>query len=191
VFAISTREDSQNRFAKLTLLERFLKVPFLLRKIRKAKWYKNEGVSWIPDDELQADALSDIATKANELSVYSVKEDKSDLDWVIAALATTSEHLSNFDYALIDTKFLDELNIIYKQTDGTTMDDEVNQSHFDIIELTASKLLQLAYIIKDSDRDRYSVKKVAQLIVNSIENERINRQNLKEDKPDIYRKLKI
>lgn len=52
---------------------------FLLRKIRKNRWYK-EQIEWLPDGELQADPLSDLGTKSNELSVYHVVIDESNLE---------------------------------------------------------------------------------------------------------------
>ncbi len=45
-------------------------MPLFLRKIRKAKWYKINGAAWLPAGEFQADALSDLGTKDNTLSVW-------------------------------------------------------------------------------------------------------------------------
>lgn len=66
----------------------------ILRKIRKNRWYKTEEISWLPDNELQADALDDLRTKYNELSVYRIDENESNLDRVIAALATNTDNPS-------------------------------------------------------------------------------------------------
>jgi hypothetical protein len=44
-------------------------VPFFLSKIRKSKWYKHNDVPWLAEGELQADALGDLATNANALSL--------------------------------------------------------------------------------------------------------------------------
>jgi hypothetical protein len=45
-------------------------VALVLRKIRKSKWYKSGSVPWLEEGDLRADALSDLATKGNKLSVY-------------------------------------------------------------------------------------------------------------------------
>lgn len=47
----------------------------VLRKIRKSKWYKSGSVPWLEEGDLRADALSDLATKGNKLSVYLVDGD--------------------------------------------------------------------------------------------------------------------
>ena len=86
-------------------------MPFILRTIRKSKWYKHERVPWLVEGELQADALGDLRTSDNELSVWLVEDDESNLEQVVTALAVTRQRISNVDYALFDLQFLSELNI--------------------------------------------------------------------------------
>ena len=69
-------------------------MPLFLRIIRKAKWYKNEQVPWLPEGELQADTLTDLSTKSNELSVWHIEDDRSNLEQVVTALAAGRDHLN-------------------------------------------------------------------------------------------------
>ena len=67
---------------------------FFLRKIRKAKWYKDEKDTWLADGELQADSLVDLKTDDNALSVWYIEHDKSNLKRVIAALGANTKKIS-------------------------------------------------------------------------------------------------
>jgi hypothetical protein len=81
-------------------------VPFVLRKIRKAKWYKHQKVAWLKAGELQADAIGDLYTENNALSMWLVTDDKSNLQRVAAALAANCEYLGNLDYALLKVELI-------------------------------------------------------------------------------------
>ena len=50
-------------------------MPCILRQIRKAKWYKHPNVPWLNEGELQADALADLITKDNTLSVWMLEDE--------------------------------------------------------------------------------------------------------------------
>lgn len=93
-------------------------MPLVLRKIRKSKWYKTERVSWLEEGQLQADALADLKTTNNELSVWHIEDDKSNLEEVVAALAANCDDVSNLDYALFDQQLLSEIDIRIKATKG-------------------------------------------------------------------------
>jgi len=124
-----------------------------LHKIRKAKWYKNDDPPWLNPNEIQADALTDIGTKDNELSVYLVDHQKNNLDQVAVALSLTRDFVSNFDYALIREEDLENARIKIRSDPkkGYTPDETVNSQHFDIYEITAQELLTLASIIRNSE----------------------------------------
>lgn len=172
-------------------MKRILQVPLLLRKIRKAKWYKNPDVPWLSQKELQADALGDIATAANKLSVYLIEEDKSNLNRVIAALAVQRGNSANFDYALFDLNTIDLLQLEYDRTKGETLDARVNDWHYDLKQLTASKLLELAYTIRGSEISRCREKMVLEIIEEAVASKFIDKKALEVTSPNIYRKLNI
>jgi hypothetical protein len=90
-------------------------MPFFLRTIRKARWYNVEGVSWLEKGDIQADPLADLNTKGNELSVWLVENDRSNLEQVVTALAATRTDISNLDYALLDVRLLPELEFMHNK----------------------------------------------------------------------------
>lgn len=158
-------------------------MPVVLRKIRKAKWYKHPDVPWLLEHELQADALFDLKTDDNEMSVWLIDDERSNLDQVIAALAAKTDFLSNFDYAFWDLQFLLDLNIKVVETEGDTEDTEANNVwHRDLCELSASKIMALAQAIVEREAtSRFSPKKVGQLIVQAVSLGRLEQATLKPD----------
>lgn len=134
-------------------------MPLLLRKIRKSKWYKNDSVPWLKEDEIQADALGDIVTSSNTLSVWLVQADKSNLEQVIVALASSCDNISNFDYALINVDLLVNVGIKIEIKEGLTPYSRANPWHRDLVELTTNKLFKLAEaMFLHSDRERVTEK---------------------------------
>lgn len=162
---------------------------FLLRKIRRNRWYK-EQIEWLPDGELQADPLSDLGTKSNELSVYHVVKDESNLDRIIASLAANSERCDNFDFAIFDENIISELGIKIKKSKGELPDEQVNNWHSDLCELSATKLVVLAKAIYDKAKTGRKVpEQVLNLVADSLINGQIDRSRVKWAKPEDLAKL--
>lgn len=161
---------------------------YLLRKIRKNRWYKTDETSWLPDNELQADALDDLRTKANELSVYSVDDNESNLGRVIAALAANTDHPSIIDFAIFSQEILEEIGVRARSSRGELLDDQANEWHYDLYELSASRILELARVIKAKARiERKLPKQVLELVADSMSLGRIDRSRMKWEKPDLDR----
>ena len=80
----------------------------ILRIVRRSRWLK-ERPSWLENDEFQADPLGDFTTTSNTISVWYIKENTSNLQRVVAALAAQRDRLVNFDYALFNKEILSEL----------------------------------------------------------------------------------
>ena len=70
-----------------------------LRMTRQGRWLKYPDLEWLQPDELQSDALLDLQTKDNRLSVYRA-EGEEEAKQVVIALAANRESLSNLDYAI-------------------------------------------------------------------------------------------
>jgi hypothetical protein len=146
-----------------------LRVPFLLRQIRKSKWYKSEEVSWLHCGDLPADALGDIRTSSNGLSVWEIADDEANLAAVIAALAAGRDAAANFDFALLKQAAVLESNIPIHTKPGDTHDKQVNQFHRELTELSTVKLMALARIIHDeAKKERFPEPKILGLISNAI-----------------------
>ena len=154
-------------------------MPLLLRKIRKGKWYKNDSVLWLGENEIQADALGDIVTSSNTLSVWLVEDDKSNLEQIIIALASGCDNISNFDYALLNVDLLSNFGIKIETKEGSTPYVRANQWHRDLVELTTNKLFKLAeamFIL--SDRERVAEKTVLNWIKDAVRNGQIDKTKL-------------
>ena len=154
-------------------------MPLLLRKIRKSKWYKNDSVLWLGENEIQADALGDVVTSSNTLSVWLVEDDKSNLEQVIIALASGCDNISHFDYALLNVDLLSNFGIKIETKEGLTPYTRANQWHRDLVELTTNKLFKLAEAIFIlSDRERVAEKTVLNWIKDAVRNGQIDKMKL-------------
>lgn len=114
---------------------------FLLRKINKKTIWDHK------DDthELAADALLDLQTHDNSLSVYKVNHDDDSLTRVITALAATRDAANRFNFILLPISLVEQLGITMAATDGMTPDDYVNSTlHLDLINLTVKQIAALA-----------------------------------------------
>ena len=166
-------------------------MPFILRKIRKARWHGSDVLDWLLPNDVQADSLLDLSTKDNQLSVYIVDDDRFNLDRILAALAGNCDFISNIDYALIPAEVLTRIEIKTAETKGETSDEEVNIAHKDLIELSAFQILELAKSISATgERARLTAKKVAELIERSIAEGFIDQTRLKLSAPEMA-KLKL
>ena len=113
-----------------------------MRVVRQPRWHKNPELDWLPDGDLQADALGELQTGGNALSVYRV-ENETGRERVIVALAANRDNLANLDYAIFDDAGLASIGVAINQPDGQTPDLGVNRLHYDLANLTAGRLVQL------------------------------------------------
>jgi len=147
----------------------------VLRKIdHKQLWNKKpEGdiASWLQEGELPADALQDIQTDNNRLSVFLLEDGApTTLERVIGALAAKRNHLAKFDYVLFGPALLAELGIELEATLGDTLDGAVNACHRDLVKLTATKLADFGTsLIRKGNVERKSVGQAGKCINDSIQ----------------------
>jgi hypothetical protein len=154
-------------------------VPLLLRAIRKNRWYTSDTIPWLPEGEIQADPLGDLATGHNTLSVWQVEDDKSNLEQVITALAANRDTISNLDYALFDLDLLSTIGIRVEVNEGATPYERANHWHRDLVELTATKLVKLAQVmLMNSNRERVLEKKILSLIKDAVQTGQIDKARL-------------
>jgi hypothetical protein len=115
-----------------------------LRKISKQRWI--DEPPWLPKGETPADCVSELKTVGNALSVYLVDSGEPE-SWtarVAAAIATGSESLRPVEFFYLSTELLERLSVNLVRTPGKTPDDAVNAWHFELQELTATKLAEIA-----------------------------------------------
>lgn len=161
----------------------------LLRGIRKAKWARNTDLRWLSAGQIQADALTDLKSTDNKISLYLVDDsDEEQKLRIAAALATTKEHLSNLDYALIDPDFLSGLGVSVEEIQGTTPDEVVNELHRDLVQLTVEQIYEIAkHIHTTQNVYRYLPNIVKSAVLDGCRNERYDYASVKlKDKANLF-----
>lgn len=136
-------------------------------------------MDWLVSSEVQSDALLDLQTKGNALSVYKV-DDEQEIDRAVIALAANRDHIANLDYAIFDDSLLKAYDIALVQVDGETPDSVVNKMHFDAIRLTASKLSRMAWVISLGERRRVNERTVENRIREAINYRWLDLSKMKE-----------
>ena len=152
---------------------------YYLRAIRKARWYGYPGVNWVGKGHVQSDALLDLQTKDNALSIYRIDND-ADVDRVVVALAANRSEISHVDYAVFDGSSLLNTGAVFVQADGDTPDHEVNQLHHDTTHLTVFGLTSMAREILRGYRDRFLRDKVRRLMGEAIRDRRLDKSRMSE-----------
>ena len=153
-------------------------MPRFLRKVRKARW---ASPSWVTEREAshrQGDALIDLSTTKNCLSVYQVDSDEK-LRQVVTGLAAGSDNLGHVDYMIIEGELLDVIGLQAIPSDGETPHAEANLLHRDIVDLTADDILNLTHSISADDVCRVLRPKVRVLIQHALNDGQINPAQLK------------
>jgi len=98
----------------------------LLRTISNAKWVKDD---WMVAGDVPADALSDLRTARNALSVWNVDPELENLNGVLTALASNRDQLDKVDYTLIDENLLPIIAIECVKSPANTPYSTLNAAH--------------------------------------------------------------
>ena len=150
-----------------------------LRMVRQGRWSHPTWVRAVPK-QWQADALGDLGTQKNALSVFLV-DNKQTTDQVVAGLAATRKNLTNLDYTIIDSILLTNLNIRTEQQRGDTPHSKANCLHHNIVDLTAINVLMLAQSIPPENVIRVPWKEVGKLVKNGIDEGFIDKQSVSQE----------
>lgn len=159
-------------------------MPKFLRATRQGRWLNGtDDNKWLLSGEIKADALRDLETRGNALSVFRA-DDESAADKICLALAATKDGFANVDYAIFDGAELSHIGIEPTQTMGETPDPEVNQLHHDLTMLTVEKVSRLARIVAAGDHNRVLKRDIESSLQsavqsNSLDKNRINSKLLK------------
>ena len=98
---------------------------------------------------------------------------------LLAALAASREKLDKLDYAIVDADRLYELGVKTLKTPGRSLDAGLVECHRDLAELTGSKLIGIARIIRDEgEKRRVDWRDLGVLIAESIALGRIGTRDL-------------
>ena len=157
-------------------------MPFLIRKIKKRKWDKSTDLS-AGAPPVPADPVGDFSTDHNEVSVWLIEENDTNLERVITALSgAKTTNVSHFDYAKFDCQLVMGLALQLKESVGESPDDEANEKwHRDIIVGTADNLCSLVKSIYDNcSKQRVPSVKVRANLKEAINSGRIPPERLEE-----------
>lgn len=158
-------------------------MPYLLRTLRKIKFARDEQPHWVPIGEVQADALKELKTGDNVLSVWEIDDERANFERVLTAIAGAQQHLANLDYALLDIRVVHELGIAIVESPGEVPDGSVaNEWHRDLVDLTAGKVAELAKLILiHALLERRTMSNVRDMLKRGIEAGHIDPSELTED----------
>jgi len=152
-----------------------------MRCVKRRNWDRSQATPWLGEGDVPADPFGDLATMENTLSVWLVEDNKSNLKRLVTALAANRERPDKFDYLLFDQKILSKVNIVIRDSEGKTLDDQVNLFHRDLVEISGRKLLALVEEILSSDfeTDRFLPKEILLLVTQAVTSGQIDRWKLK------------
>lgn len=156
---------------------------YVARKISPAKWRSKADME---TEDISADAVTGcLRTSRNTLSVWQCTLDEADVAEVILALGSEMERLDTINVVLIEKSSLEEEGLALEATLGKTPVEDLRSRHMDIVNLNMTKLCFLAREIapkvrNNSDCYRFKATRVRQLIVEAIQNGRLELDSLKE-----------
>jgi len=123
-------------------------MPLLLHTVRQNRWLKDEARPWLENGDVPADALSDLRTSQNELSVWEVAADRSNLERIVRALVITRQDIAHTGFVLFESEWLGAIGIaVSADRPGKTPDEGANAWHRDLIDLSGNKLVALTKTI--------------------------------------------
>jgi hypothetical protein len=165
-------------------------MPLFLRVISSLNsWDTEKDPLQLSIDDVSADMVTDLRTTDNNLSVFQIENDGSNVNRIITALAATRTHLQPSFFLVFDSNLLDRLKIELEKTRGGTPDDFVNDFHRNLKVLSGMKLIELAKeLLINSEQCSRDPAEVAQYLQDA---EAAGRVNLKEGlKSEVAKALK-
>jgi hypothetical protein len=118
-------------------------MPLLLRNVGKHyRWLKEDAAPFLAQGDVPADPIGDLKTTGNKLSVYVIKDDRSNLNRVVRAITVGTQKPDHVAYVVFSSKVLEDAGIEMQEIVGSTADAAVNPLHRDLI-LSGNKLVAL------------------------------------------------
>lgn len=108
-------------------------MPFLVRKIEKAKWMQNDVIG---GEDISADAITNcMKTTGNTLSTWQIPVE-SDVSEALLAIVSGHQHLDTIDIVCLDRNSLESKGLTLEATPGNTPIKDLVDLHVDISKLT-------------------------------------------------------
>lgn len=153
---------------------------YVLRKVMLSNWGHDPEIGQLSDSELQV-ALRDLQLSNDRLSVFVVDGDKSNLERIVAGLATTNTRSpGDVEFFLLDVQEIETLGITLEETEANTADKTVNSAHRHLVISGKDQLEQLAQaLVSKGENDVILEKEIIQLICQGIKSGEIDRNEIK------------
>ena len=161
---------------------------YLVRKL-----LKRESLDLIKNTTDIKDVIADFATtefrtKNGKLSTWCI-EKVQDIDDAVLAIAVTSSKIERMDFIIIDTSYIEQQNLKFKQSYAgiDIAVSELQDTHYDIEELTLPKLISCTSVYKrvleaDDDSETYIIRylesKIKDLLEKAISDGRLDEGKL-------------
>jgi len=114
---------------------------FLVRKIDKGKWLKNDIKNGAP---VAADAITIcMKTTENTLSTWEI-DTPGDIEKAVLAIVAAGDHLETIDVVILDRQYLDAQGVKAVPVEGKTPIATLRKTHHNLENLTYPKLGILA-----------------------------------------------
>jgi len=119
-------------------------MPFLVRKVERAKWAQNDLSN---GDPVSADAITNcMKTRDNSLSVWEIEESE-DLEKAVLAIASDGRHIDTMDFVILKLDDLENKRIEVSSEPASTPVSEFNSNHRNILKLNYGSLGTVAELI--------------------------------------------
>lgn len=122
-------------------------MPFFLRAINRENWPEPEEHATVYD--LDADALNDLKTQENTMSVWCAETEEDLRVAIVAYLASMDKwvELEAVEFIAINSKDVEDVGIKYDRVPNFTYISEYQTKHRDLIELKYDSIEKLADIV--------------------------------------------
>lgn len=147
-----------------------------------------ESVSWKNKPSLDAVSVSDLQTKDNEISVWEVVTEPSNMDDVALAIMLRRDRVCEVNMVLMDSVVLDtDYSIKMHQTPGNSIYTQMNSKHNNFVVPTFWEMGYLTEYIQQTVRNDlsgavyYSEPRMKTLLRNAFNGGRITADDVKEN----------
>ncbi len=117
---------------------------FYIHAIERSRWVDHPV--WLLPERVPADALTNLRTKSNNLSVFEVGPDLASRGPAVVAIALSRSDPSKYAYVFLSDDRLRalQLHLVSAPHEGGTPDRLVNDKHFNIEKLDDNRLCEVA-----------------------------------------------
>lgn len=169
-------------------------MPYLVRKITRAKW---EPGTELASDKIPADAVTaDLRTNCNTLSFWLIEtpDNDNEIRMIALALATGADRIDRMDLTWIDKDSFRAREISIQSNPGRTPIKSMQSNHVDVVKLDLDRLCMVATCMAEAlTRDqhrRFTRKEITQIIAEALHKNLVSIEDLSPKvKEEIDKKL--